>query len=325
MLTNTNNISLLKLHLKLHSLALLCLLFPSLISAQTSPGGSGGWVRPSGCGLDLEVYFFDSVACADCPLRFAKLAGGTSLSNDAEWGNNSFPLQERIYSQRDSTVAGTVIAEGLRGTGLQGREPHFLVVRGHLFELGVSLDSAVLIEVRLQRKPENPNVATAATDTILRVRKRELRPAFGGRYGQYQELAIPLPQWWVRGVSLPGGIEQAGIAVKWVGGEAVGLRSIGFRDSLGQVIRSFAPDWSAWRERLIGWLEGQVKSRPKVSAEAMAQEVFGSRSGGLCDRSTTARWLIELLVKHLRVSQGLPIEVAEEPQWPLLPDGKRGR
>lgn len=105
------------------------------------------------------------------------------------------------------------------------------------------------------------------------------------------------------------------------------LRSMVFRDSLGQVVRSQAPAWRSWREELVSWMESEVRARPKVAAAVMVQEIMGSRGGGLCDRWTTARWLLEWMVKDVRQLQGLPMEaeVEEETTWPLLPKGKAGR
>lgn len=316
------------------ALLLAVLVVPPTVAGQSSspPSGSSpsaslrGWVRPSGSGLDLEVYFFDSVESADCPLRFAMRAGGTSDNNHEERANNGYPLQERIYSELDSTLPHMVIAEGLRGSGLQGRTPHFLIVRGHLFTIGPAFDSSVLVEIRLQRKPSPQH--PEAGDTLLQLRKRELQPRPGQAYSRYRELAIPLPPWWADAAANAQGPDQAGITVKWGGGERIGIHSIGFRDSLGQVIRSHEEHWRTWRESLLGWIEERVAAEPNRRVGGVVDEILQTQ-GGQCQQRTTARWLLELMVKYIRQERGLPLDVeenrAEETTWPMLPKGKPKR
>lgn len=313
---------------RFYGLALLwaMLLLPSILSAQPAVGTSATWRRPSGCGLDLEVYCFDSVKSTDCPLRFAKLDGGVSRINPWERSNNGAMLQERIYSERDSAVAGMVIAEGFNGDGLQGRVPDFLVVQGHLFGMGPLPDSAVLLQIRLYSKDTHREGAkdAEATDTLVRIRKGEFQPLAGDRYDRYQEYVIVLPAWWSRAAASLQQRDQAGMTLRWMGGERMALRSMVFRDSLGQVLRSQAPAWRSWREELVSWMESEVRARPKVASGVIVQEILGSPGGGSCDRWTTARWLLEWMVKDVRQLQGLPMEaeVEEEPMWPLLPKGK---
>ncbi|MGE3800669.1 MAG: hypothetical protein AB7H80_06580 [Candidatus Kapaibacterium sp.] len=171
--------------------------------------------------------------------------------------------------------------DGLPG-GPQIDSLYYLVITGHLFENGTSLDSDSLLKVEviyevpkydaakdvklLFHPGANTTTAQSPSDTTFPittffVTKSALKPQGNDIYNKYQEAIFPLDMRYLAngawGPTNPGSANNGELSrrfdlkVTWLGGEQLALRSVTLRSLHGQLVFGKDSASRAWRQGRI--------------------------------------------------------------------------
>ena len=261
-----------------------------------------------GQGRAVEFYLFDSVQSVWFPFRFMERQGGETDTN-ATIVVDGRKLLEQVY-KTSNTTPGTVIAEHIafnqwdedarkiyRWKTMAGEDSvqvvdrwyhddasrgdpqggpkidtvYYVVVAGHLFEGGTSLDTDSLLKIDIiYEVPQgakfhpgaNTTTQTAPTDTTfpvttLYVTKNDLKPKGNDVFDKYQEAIFPIDlRYLANGAWGPTKdtsdcSRRFDIRVTWLGGEQLAVRSISLRDIHGQLSLGTDSAARAWRQERI--------------------------------------------------------------------------